>query len=182
MANMNVNAFLAAVKLAGEQEHLAEFMPEPSPIRSMSEQERFWTWIDAPTSPGLRAMVHHLKTFWQARQRPNIVLLHFDDLRADLEGQMRRLAARLGVSVREELWLDLVQAATFEEMRKQADIVVPNATDALWHDNSRFFNQGTSGQWRRLFDDEDLRRYHARIMEIAEPELSAWIHHGPIIT
>jgi hypothetical protein len=74
-----------------------------------------------------------------------------------------------------------VQAATFEEMRKRADEIVPNSTEALWLDNARFFNKGTSGQWRELLNDEDLHRYQARIKELADPKLAAWMHQGPIV-
>lgn len=181
MANMDVNAFLAARYMAVGLDDLVDFSPATPHVPLASERERFWQWVDAPGAPSLRAMVHHLKTFWEERERPNIVLLHYDDLKADLEGQMRRLSTRLGVNVPEELWSELTQAATFEDMRTRADEIVPNATEALWHDNAKFFNKGTSGQWRSLMDVEDLRRYQARIMELADPALAAWIHHGPIV-
>jgi len=181
VANMDVNALLLARHMAVGLDDLAEPTPEGPPVRFGSERERFWQWVDSPTSPSLRAMVHHLTTFWEARDRPNVVLLHYGDLKADLERQIRRLAARLEVNVAEELWPNLVQAATFEEMRRRADELVPNASDGLWRDNARFFNKGTIGQWQRLLDDEDLRRYQARIMELADPELATWMHQGPIV-
>jgi aryl sulfotransferase len=182
MANMDANAFLTARYMAVGLDDLVDFSPETPHVPLASERERFWQWVDAQGSPSLRAMVHHLKTFWEERERPNIVLLHYDDLKADLEGQMKRLSTRLGVNVPEELWSELTQAATFEDMRTRADEIVPNATEALWHDNSKFFNKGTSGQWRSLLDVEDLRRYQARIMELADPELAAWMHQGPIVS
>src|SRR3977135_380535 len=50
----------------------------------------------------------------------DVVYLHYDDLKADLEGQMRQMAARLGIDVDEHRWPRLVQAATFESMRTRA--------------------------------------------------------------
>jgi aryl sulfotransferase len=182
MANMDVNAFLIARQMAVGLDDVADLTPEEPAVRSYAVHERFWQWVDAPRSPGLRATVHHLATFWEARERPNVVLLHYDDLQADLEGQMRNLAARLGVDVPEALWPELVPAATFDDMRRRADEIVPNSTEGLWYDNARFFNKGVSGQWRQLLDKEDLRRYRARIMELAEPELAAWLHQGPILS
>ena len=58
-------------------------------------------WLD--TLPG--AMLH-LSDAWARRHDPNVVLVHYDDLRADLDGAMRRLAARLGIAVDEERWPD----------------------------------------------------------------------------
>ena len=45
---------------------------------------------------------------WARRDEPNVVLVHYDDLFADLEGEMRRLADRLGIAVPEERWPELV--------------------------------------------------------------------------
>ena len=190
--NMNADAFFAARYMAVGLDDLAEFAPatgaEPPcspPLategKEGGERERFWAWVEAPAPPGLRATVHHLTTFWEARERPNVVLLHYDDLKADLEGEMRRLAHRLGESVPAQSWPELVQAATFAEMRRRADELVPNSTEALWHDNARFFNKGTSGQWRDLLDTVDLCRYQARINELADSKLAAWMHQGPIV-
>lgn len=182
MANMDMNAFILARHMAVGLDDIAELPPERPSVHSESVHDRFWNWVDAGPSPSLRAMVHHLTTFWEGRERPNVVLLHYDDLQTNLEGQMRHLAARLDVNVPEALWAELVPAARFEEMRRRADEIVPNSTEGLWYDNTRFFNKGTSGQWRQLLDGEDLYRYRTRVMELAAPELASWMHRGPIIT
>jgi len=181
MANLDVNAFLAALESAVDPEDpdiFDEFMPRVSRVRAASRRDRFWEWVDAPVSPGLRALVHHLTTFWEARECPNVVLLHYNDLKTDLEGQMRRLATRLDLKISEEVWPELVRAATFEEMRNHADKIVPNATAAIWYDNARFFHKGTSGQWQQLLEAEDVRLYDARVRELAQPDLVAWMHKG----
>ena len=67
----------------------------------------------------------HLSDAWGRRHDPNVVLLHYDDLLADLDGAMRRLAAQLGIAVDEGCWPGLVRAATFEEMREPRALVVP---------------------------------------------------------
>jgi hypothetical protein len=181
MTNANVEAFLAARERAVGLDDLAELMPANPPPRAASVRERFWQWVEAPASPGLGATVHHLATFWQARTRPNVVLLHYDELKADLAGEMRRLAERLQIEVRPDRWASLIAAAGFDAMRRRADKIVPNAREALWRDNARFFNKGTSGQWRGLLDAADLRRYQARVAQLAPPELVTWLHRGPIL-
>jgi aryl sulfotransferase len=179
MANLDVNAFLVARQMAVGLDDFSEVPCERPPVRGGSLHERFWQWVDAAEdSPGLRATVHHLATFWEARECPNVVLLHYEDLQTDLEGQMRHLAARLGTDVPEASWCELVPAATFNDMRSRADEIVPNSNEALWCNNAAFFNKGTTGQWRQLIDEEDLHRYWERIIELADPELVAWMHHG----
>jgi hypothetical protein len=123
--------------------------------------------------------VHHISTFWDRRDDPNVVLLHYDDLQADLDGQMRVVSARLGIPVDEARWPALVEAATFDRMRAAADRVAPDTTNQIWQDNQRFFHRGTSGQWRTLLDAADLERYWTRVAEIAPDDIARWLHRDP---
>jgi aryl sulfotransferase len=186
MSNLDIEETLRQREAAVGNDDLADFFPNgPPPPPPTDEAERFWQWVldeDNPVSTvaGLHAMLHHLDTFWQQRERPNIVLLHYDDLKHDLEGQMRALAERLGIEVPEERWPELAGAATFEHMRGRAKEVAPNAPMALWRDTTRFFNRGTSVQWRHLLDAEGLGRYAERVASLVDQDLSTWIHRGPI--
>ncbi|MGH3898628.1 MAG: sulfotransferase domain-containing protein [Pseudonocardiaceae bacterium] len=180
--NLDMDALFAARRKAVGLEDLDELLPDGPRALPPTEIERFWQWVDdtsflveLPTS--LAALFHHVRTFWPATTgAPNLVLLHYDDLQADLEGQMRYLARRLGIDVPEQRWPELVPAARFDEMRRRADDLVPNRGDGLWHDNAKFFHRGTSGQWRTRLNEEDLRRYLRRVAELSDPEVASWAH------
>jgi aryl sulfotransferase len=186
MANTDIMALFGARANAVGLDDIAELIAEGPAPRPDSDVERFWLWVDQEMAVGdlgagggLAGALHHLSTFWAVRDRANIVLLHYDDLKADLDGQMRCLAQRLGVSVPENRWLSLVEAATFDKMRERADVIVPDSSHAIWQNNREFFNRGVSGQWRSMLDDDDLRRYHDRVTQLAAPELAAWVHRDP---
>jgi len=184
VANTDFAAVLSARGASVGNDDLAEMLANGPPPMPESERERFWAFVTDPTPPtelatSLRAVLHHLATFWAVRDRANVIMLHYDDLKADLEGQMRALAARLGIAVPEDRWPALVQAATFEEMRRHADRFAPAVTESIWRDNRQFFRRGTSGQWRDLFEDGDPARYDARVQELAtDPAFVAWAHRG----
>jgi aryl sulfotransferase len=154
----------------------------PAPELAPTEWERFWQWVDDDTpqherGSSLRRTLWHLRTFWERRADLSIVLLHYDDLRADLEGQMRGLAARLGIQVDEALWPGLVAAAGFDAMRSHAGTVAPTTDGrSFWRDDRQFFRRGTSGQWRDLLGEADLDRYRRRVASLAPPDLVAWAH------
>ena len=102
-----------------------------SPDPNRCERDRFWQWVDDETpstqiGSSLRRTVEHLQTFLDAADDLDVVHLHYDDLKADLNGQMRQLATRLGIDVDERRWPRLVQAARFESMRSRADTTVPD--------------------------------------------------------
>jgi hypothetical protein len=170
MANIDRAAHPVATAVGGG-------MPE----QPASEVERFRDWVrdDGPVTDGprsLRSTLHHLATFWDARERDNIVLLHYDDMQADLPAAMRRLAAQLGITVDEAALPLLAEAATFEKMRDQADRFVPEADLRIWQNNRDFFRRGSSGYWRDVLDADDRAAYRARVAELVDDDLSAWLH------
>ena len=78
------------------------------------------------SSANLAGLVHHIRTFWPApASSSNLVLLHYDDLQADLEGQMRQLGRRLRIDVPKPRWPQLVAAARFGEMRRRSKTGIP---------------------------------------------------------
>jgi len=153
----------------------------PPRDRPSDRLERFWRWVDDETpvtesGSTLRYTLHHLRSFWDAPDELDVVLLHYDDLAGDLAGAMRRLADHLGIAVPEELWPRLVRAATFDEMRARSEVTAPGADRGQWKDPTAFFRKGTSGQWRELLDDEARQRYATAMQGLVPADLSAWLH------
>lgn len=182
MNNLDFPAFIELRGKAVGNDDLGELMGDMQPPPP-DEAGRFWAWADSEslTDFGMNSTIHHLRTFWDVRDKANIVLLHYGELKADLEGQMRALASRLGLQVDEAQWPSLVKGATFDEMRKHASEVGPNQSECIWLDRERFFNKGTNGQWHDVIKtDEDAKRYAARVAELADAEFSVWLHQGAV--
>jgi aryl sulfotransferase len=184
--NMNFEAFFSLIDKAVGLETLTDVMAEESPPAVGTPIERFWGWVEGETKPGqsvsgLPATLHHLETFWDVRDRPNIVLLHYGDLKADLPAEMRRLAARLGIAIDDDAIPALAQEASFEQMRASAGRVAPNTTELIWKDAQGFFHSGQSGQWRDLLGPYDLQRYAGRVADLIPSDLADWVHQGPIV-
>jgi aryl sulfotransferase len=181
LSNMNREVLVRARETAVGSDDLPSLLADGVPPRVEDPVERFWRWVEdaVPPHEGLELLLHHLRTFWDRRQASNVVLAHYADLQADLDSEMRRIAGLLGTAICEDVWPGLVAEARFDRMRDRADQVAPQVTmPGLWHDTSRFFNHGTSGQWRTILSAEDLDRYAARVCQLATPDLAAWVHSG----
>ncbi|WP_037268563.1 sulfotransferase domain-containing protein [Kibdelosporangium aridum] len=159
--------------------------PQVSQPISEDPLERFWMWADAeftPESPSfgvtLANLVHHVRTFWERRDDPQVALFHYADLKADLPGQLRRLGDVLSIEISQQRLEQLAAAATFERMRNRADELAPGVDANLWRSNRNFFRSGTSGKWRDLLDDAAVDRYTRRVGELAPPDLAEWLHTG----
>jgi aryl sulfotransferase len=183
--NMDIERFqtIRAGVVDDSPEELAALEALDPPPADDTPLGRFWHFMekDVPpvnTTSSLRSSVHHYTLALAAQDRPNVVVVHYADLKADLDGEMRRIAGRLGIVVPEETWPALVEAATFERMRARADLLAPDARQGFWKANQGFFHSGTGGGWRDFFDDAAQARYDARIAAIASPEVIAWAHRG----
>ncbi|WBB70682.1 sulfotransferase domain-containing protein [Micromonospora sp. WMMD812] len=137
-------------------------------------------WVGREVDPrteldALPGVMWHLRDAWARRHDPNVVLVHYADLSADLAGEMRRLADRLGLAVPEERWPALVEAATFRRMRQRAERLAPDPAGVL-KDRQAFFRAGRSGQGWELLDEAGRARYDARVAGLAPPDLLAWLH------
>ena len=183
-SNLNLATFFALREAVVGPIDLEELLASAPPIPETANG-RFWSWVDSPMHgtaiSDLEIMLRHLDTFWQVRDQPNIILLRYEDLLDDLEGQMRYIADRLGITIAETAWPDLVEAATFAEMKGRASEIAAEAShDSFYNDRDQFFRKGSTGQWREFLSDEELPRYVARVAEMAPADLAAWIHRPPL--
>jgi aryl sulfotransferase len=122
--------------------------------------------------------LHHARTWWEHRHLDNILHVHFEDLLADLDGEMRRIAAYLGIPVDEGRWPDLVEGATFARMRENAEKMAPAATVGLWKDTREFFHRGTNRRWETMLRPDQSARYEEVAGSRLEPGLGRWLASG----
>lgn len=150
----------------------------PSKPRA-SVREWLLDWIDSDASPtdemdSLPGVMWHLSDAWGRRDQPNVVLMHFDDLLLDLEGEMRKLALLLDIEVPAPTWPMLVEAATFTNMRSRAARLSPNSSGIL-KSPAAFFRSGVSGSGRRVLTDNEMAHYRDRVSRMAPQALLSWL-------
>ncbi len=139
-----------------------------------------WIESDATAQDELESfngVFHHLTDAWSRRDESNIVLMHYADLVHDLNGEMQRIAALLGIEVANERVDELAHAATFESMRANGDKLAPDPSAVLL-DKRRFFRSGQSGAGTDALRPDALAAYHARASRTAPPDLLTWLHRG----
>ena len=156
-------------------------LPEPAtpppPLPPLHDWLLDWIADDhdpAERLDSLPGLMSHLSDAWARRGQPNILLVHYDNLSADLAGQMRWLADRLGITVPGHAWPALVRAATFDSMSGEADSTVPTA--GLFKSNAAFFRRGTPGAGREILSGRELAAYHDCAARLAPADMLGWLH------
>lgn len=175
-ANVDSDRFVSAVDRSVGLEKVAPFLDERPD--TMAERLDHWLVDDSPTSTmSLAVVVGHLDVAWQRRDRDNVLLFHFEELRDTRAEAMRRLAEGLGLAVPRSRIDELAEAASLEQMRSRADDLAPN-TKAILADTAGFFRSGESGEGRAIMTPDQHAVYERRMTELASPDLRDWLHRS----
>jgi aryl sulfotransferase len=122
----------------------------------------------------------NIRSWWAIRDLANVKLIHFANLKRDLSGEMRAIAAYLGVPLDETRWPQIVSHCTFDYMKAHAAKTAPLG-GVLWEGGAdSFINKGTNGRWRDLLTAEDNARYEARAAAELGPECAHWLMTGEL--
>jgi aryl sulfotransferase len=157
----------------------------PYPLLPADPADFFHLWLTEGAVPGhadgspSMSYFHFERSWWEERRRrPDVLLVHYADLKADLAGEMRRVADHLGVAVAEETWPALVEAAGFKAMRREGAAIMTRAVGMLEGGADRFFHRGEVGRWRGVFREEDLALYEAKLEATLPPACRQWLAEG----
>jgi aryl sulfotransferase len=125
----------------------------------------------------LLGVLEHIGTFWQHRRDPNVLLVHYNDLKSDLAGEMRRIAEFLGITVAESKWPAVVARCTFESMQARGPEL--GMIDRFFEGGTKsFIFKGTNGRWRDVLTPDELAAYASRVAEVLPPAAGAWLAGG----
>lgn len=179
LSNMDMETFGALLHEQGADMETPPELPD-----DINERFKLWMTVGAFDweEDGLPFWSHfrHADTYWKFSALPNIHFLHYTDLKRDLDGQMRRLANLLDLDVSEEKWPALVNAATFNSMKENADTTAPDADKGVWVNNGQFFNRGENEQWRGVLSEESLALYDDITKQRYSSDLIAWLEQGSL--
>ena len=122
--------------------------------------------------------VTHLASWWPLRDQPFVCFVHYNDLMADLEGEMRRLAAFLEIDVPESMWGRVVERCGLSQMRDASD---NEAMSMVFEGGAAsFFYKGTNGRWRDVLTPAQLERYERLVADGLPADAARWLEHGSL--
>jgi len=139
--------------------------------------------VDAGTEhdPQKSNFFHTEASYWAERHRPNMLMVHYNDLKADLDGEMRRIAEFLEIETPPDLWKEMVAAADFSAMRRDSTSLLPAMTRTFNGGPQQFIYRGTNGRWRDVLSEDDLAAYDARVAETLPPACARWLETGRLV-
>ena len=101
----------------------------------------FDLFVDGHVAYG--SYMHHVLSWWARRHQPNVLLLTYEQMHADLPGVVRTVAEFLGVRLSEAQVATVAFHCSFDEMKRRA---------------GDFMRKGRVGDWRNYLSEEQSRR------------------------
>jgi aryl sulfotransferase len=151
------------------------------PIGPPAEDIReYWrAWMDQDGHPWW-PFWENIRSWWAIRHLPNVLLVHFESLKLDLDSEMRRIAGFLGLPVNEARWRTILTHCSFDWMKRHATRSVPLG-GAFWDGGAQtFINKGISGRWKETLTREEVVEYEQRAVAELGGTCARWLAGGEI--
>ena len=137
----------------------------------------FLDWMDRDGHP-FWPFWENIRSWWEIRHLPNVLLIHFDALKRDMPGEIRRIARFLDVPVDESRFPAIVEHCGFDYMKAHAAKSAPLG-GVFWDGGAAtFINKGTNGRWKDTLTPGDSARYEAVALEELGEDCARWLATG----
>tara|TARA_R110002072_G_scaffold241257_1_gene400149 strand:- start:51 stop:953 length:903 start_codon:yes stop_codon:yes gene_type:complete len=137
----------------------------------------FREWLEQDGYP-FWSFWENIRSWHAIRDLPNVHMLHFQMLKQDMPGEIRRIANFLEIEIDESRWGAILEHCSFDYMKKNAVKSVPLG-GVFWDGGAdTFIHKGVDGRWRDILPQEDKARYEAKALEELGPDSSRWLAVG----
>ena len=139
---------------------------------------QYWhSWLERDGHP-FWPFWENVQSWWQIRHLPNVLLVHFTNLKQDMPGEIRRIAHFLDIPINESRWAAILEHCSFDWMKRNATKSVPLG-GAFWDAGAEvFINKGVNGRWTETLTSDESAQYE----ELAATELGTacarWLASG----
>lgn len=150
---------------------------KPLPPCPPNEHDLYRMWFEDDGQP-FWPFWENVRSWWNVRHLANVMLVHFNDMKRDLAGNIRAIAAFLDIDIDEARFADIVKHCSFDFMKANAAKMTPLG-GVPWHGGAgTFINKGTNGRWRNTLSPEEITAYETRALAELGPECARWLAHG----
>ncbi len=147
-------------------------------LRPPSDIRQYWKeWLAHDGYP-FWPFWDNVRTWWAIRDLPNVLFLHYANLKRDMPGQMRQIANFLDISIDETRWDTILEYCSFTWMKQHATKSVPLG-GAFWDAGAQvFIHKGVNGRWQQTLTENDVLAYEDRAVRELGAECARWLATG----
>ena len=117
-------------------------------------------WLEMYLDPKFRGSdwAEHTAGFWEWRDRPNVLVLIFSEMKADLPGTIRRIAELMDVSLTDEQFNKVLERSSFQYMKSHESQFAPLSFPGMNKEKSKMIRSGKVGKSNELLNQSQQAR------------------------
>jgi aryl sulfotransferase len=147
------------------------------PVIPESPDEFYREWVRNDGFPH-GSFFENVKSWWAIRHLPNVLLVHYSRIIADLPGEIARIAAFLGYDLDRLNKAGIVDHCSFQYMKQNAAIYAPVGGKPFKGGQTSFFYKGTNNRWRDVLSPAEISEYERTADARLGPECARWLATG----
>ncbi len=142
----------------------------------LDEVAYFERWLQRDGYP-IWNFFEHIRSWWTVRDHPCVLLVHFEDMKKDLPGEITKIYRFLKMhgDVKEGTEKEVVESAVaksdFNYMKMNAEAILHGVPKCLIH-------KGTNNRWKDVLPEELSELYEKKIVDELGEECANWVMTG----
>jgi aryl sulfotransferase len=120
---------------------------------------------------------HYIRSWWNVRHLPNVLMVHFNRLKADLASEIERIAAFLEIEIDQSVWPQILEHCSFGYMRSVLGADEMMAV-VFKEGGKSFIHKGTNGRWKDVLTAEEALRADRLAAQQLTPDCAHWLKTG----
>ncbi|WP_407686705.1 sulfotransferase domain-containing protein [Mycobacterium sp. HUMS_1102779] len=157
----------------------AEWSGDPTPLVIPDDMREFFDlWLD---TDGYQCcdLFDVMASWWRLKDEPNILLVHYGDLKADLGGQVSRIAEFLSIDPGSLRMDAILEHSSFEYMSGRAEKMAPFGGGHM-SSAKAFFHKGPKRDFRTELTDGQIERFDRKALDKLGAECAHWLETGGV--
>ena len=121
----------------------------------------------------------HAQGWYDLRHLPNVLLVHFNNLKANMDREIRRIARFLGVKIDRRTWPQILERCSFDYMQNEAkkNELLENFFSG---GGGTFIHKGTNGRWKDVLTAAEIARCDDVAARYLTPDCARWLKTGKL--
>ncbi|MES0826096.1 sulfotransferase domain-containing protein [Ruegeria sp. SCP11] len=127
------------------------------------------------------AIFGFLAAWWPLRNEPNVLFLHFSDMKSDHQGSIRKIAEFIGEELTEEQWANVLEFTSFPWMKaNEGKFEGRTASEIPILNSGAMIRKGAVGEARMDGMTEEISRHLREVggQICPEPAAIRWVYEG----
>lgn len=139
---------------------------------------RFLKTGEMPGFP-LSPLWEHIHSWWNVRHLPNVLFVHFNNLKVNMPAEICRIAEFLDIRIDETKWPLILEHCSFDYMRTEAAKL--ELLSNVFSDGGRtFFHRGTNGRWKDTLTEEEIAECDLVAAQKLAADCRHWLRTGEL--